>query len=102
MPALHLFQLQRRVEDYPYGEEVVDTLKVAFLLLHFLPYTVDALCTSFHVEVEARLFELLPDRCDELLDIPVAVGFRFVELRLYHVVCVVLKIFQAQVFKLAF
>ena len=72
------------------------------LLLHLLPDAVNALCASLHVKLQSGLFQLLVYRRYELFYISVAAFLCLVEFRLYHVVGVVLKIFQAQVFQLAF
>ena len=101
LPALHLLLVGRGVDDDADGKKVVDAFKTAFLLLHLLPDAVDALRPALHVETEAKGFQLLLDRTDEALDVGVAGALRGVEFFLDHVVGIVLKVFQAQVFQLA-
>ena len=102
LPALHLFQLNGRVEYDAYGKEVIDALKTAFLLLHLLPDAVDALCPSLYMEVQTYLCQLLAYRLNEALDVCVPDFFRGVEFFLYVVIRVVLEILQRQVLQLAF
>ena len=101
LPALHFFHLLRRVEYYAYCEEVVHALEAALLLLHLLPDAVYALGPSLHVELEACLLQLLVYRGNEAFYVCVAALFGGVKLLLYHVVGVVLEVFQAQVLKFA-
>ena len=101
LPALHLLFAQRRVDDDAYSEEVVDALESALLLLHLLPYRVYALRSAFYMTLYAHGVELLGDRLYKLLYICISRALRLVQLLLYHIVGVVLKILQAEVFQLA-
>ena len=100
LPTLHLLFLQWRVENYAYGEEVVDAFKLATLLLHLLPDRVNALGAAFHVKLQACFFQLCLYRANKLLYISVASLFRGVELVFNHVVGIVLKILQTEIFEL--
>ena len=90
-----------RLDDDADGEQVVDALELAFLLLHLLPDGVYALGAPLHVELQPGLLQPLLDWRDELADVGVAAFLRGIQLFLYHVVGVVLHVFQRQVFQLA-
>ena len=102
VPALHLFQFQWRVEDYSDGKKVIDAFKVALLLLHLLPDAVNTFRSAFHVELEPVFLEFLLYRCDEAFYVFVAACLSLVELVFNHVICVMLKIFQAKIFQFTF
>ena len=72
LPALHFLLAQRRVNDDTDGKEVVNAVKSTLLLLHLLPYRVDALRTSLYVAFYAHARQLLAQRSYELLYICVA------------------------------
>ncbi len=101
MPALNFFEFRRCVEDNPYGKEVVDAFEVAFLLFHLLPDAVNALRAPLHVEFQSFVFQFLLDRSYEALDVFVAARLSLVELVFDHIIGVVLKIFQTEVFQFA-
>ena len=90
-----------RLDDDADGEQVVDALELAFLLLHLLPDGVYALGAPLHVELQPGLLQPLLDWRDELADVGVAAFLRGIQLFLYHVVGVMLHVFQRQVFQLA-
>ena len=102
LPALHLLQFERRVDDDTDGKQVVYSLEGAFLLLHLLPYRVNTLGAALHVELESRSLQFLSDGFDESRDILVARLFCGVEFFAYHIIYVVLEIFQRQVLKFTF
>ena len=101
LPALHLLQLNRRIKDYTYCKKVVNALETTLLFLHLLPDAVYTLGTSFHVEFELCILQLFIYRCYEAFNISITTLFGGIELVLYHVVSIVLKILQAEVFQLA-
>ena len=95
LPAVHLLFIGRRVENDAYGKQVVYAFKFAALLLHLLPYRMDALGASLDVKFQPGIFQSLGNRSDKAFYISIARLLGGIELVLYHVVCIVLKIFQA-------
>ena len=98
---MHLLLVNRRVKNYSYGEQVVNTLELALLLLHLLPDAVYALRAPFHVKLKAGRLQLFLYRAYEAPYVSVAALLGGVKLLFYHVIGVVLKILEAQVLKLA-
>ena len=101
LPAVLFLALRGAVQDDAYGEEVVDALELALLLLHLLPDGVYGLGAALHVEVEASLLESLLDGADEGVDVAVACSACLRELILYHVEDVGLEVLQAEVLQFA-
>ena len=90
------------LQNDPDGEQVVDTLKTAFLLFHLLPDAVDTLRTTLHVIGQTGLAKLLIDRLDELLDVGVTTLLRGIQLLLDQVIGIMLQVFQGEVLQFAF
>ena len=88
------------VEDDTDGKEIVDTFEPTFLFLHLLPDAMDTLRTTFHVEMQTGLFQLLIDRADKLLYIGITTLFGSIQLFLDHIVSIVLQIFQGEILQL--
>ena len=99
LPALHLLLLDGGVEDDADGEEVVDALEGALLLLHLLPDGVYGLRAALDVEVQSGSRQPFADGLDELLDVGVAALLRLAELLADHVVGFVLEVLQREVFE---
>ena len=101
LPALGAFAFERRVEDDADGEEVVDVLELDLLLLELIIYRMYRLGAAFDFELEARLFQLLLDRGDELGDVGVARTLRLVQLLLDEVELLAVGIFERQILQFA-
>ena len=102
LPALLFFFLAGGVDDDAYGEEVIDAFEGAVLLLHLLPDGMDAFSPAFDVKTQSGVCEHVLYWGYEPFNVGVARCFGGVELVLDHVVRIVFKIFQGQVFKFAF
>ena len=100
LPALHLLLLDGAVEDDAYGEEVIDALEGALLLLHLLPDGVYGLCASLDMEIQSGLLQALLNRFYEALYVSIATGLSLVKFILDVVIGIVLGIFQRQVLQL--
>ena len=61
-----------RINDDTDGKEVVDTFKLAMLFFHLLPDGMDALCTSFDMEMQTNFVQPLRNWLDKLFDIGIA------------------------------
>ena len=94
LPAFLFLLVKWRIEDDTDGKQVVHTFEGASLLLHLLVDGVDRLGTSLHMELESGLFQFFLDRFDECVNVAVARLFGSIQLFLYIIVHVVLRVFQ--------
>ena len=101
LPALHLFQLLRTVDDDADGKQIVDALEGALLLLHLLPDGVDRLGAALNVTLDASGLNFLFYRLYEALDIGIASSLCSAKFLADMVVGIVLHILEREVFELA-
>ena len=90
------------LDDDADGKEIVDSFESTFLLLHLLPDAVDALGAALDVEMQSCFLQSLLYGSNKLVDIGFAALLGLVELLLDEVVGIVFKVFQADIFQLAF
>ena len=94
LPALHFLLILRTVDDDTDGEEIVDALEAALLLLHLLPDAMDRLRTALDMTVDACSLHLFLYRFDKGFNIGITSRLRGIQFLTDHIVSIVLHILQ--------
>ena len=102
LPTFLLFLLKLRIKDNSDSKQIVYPFERTFLLLHLLIDGVNGFGSSFHVELQSGLFQLLLNRFDECSNVSVSGSLCFVQLFLDVVVNLLFSIFQRKVFQFGF
>ena len=89
-------------DDDADSKQIVDALKATFLFFHLLPYRVDGLRASFHVEFQACRLQFLLDRSYKRLDISITSSLRRIEFLADHIIGIMLHVLQRQILQFTF
>ena len=97
-PTICLFLIFRCIQDYPYGEQIINIFKLGLLLLYLIQYRRYRLCSSLNLEFQSGSLEFSLHRFYKFINIFIPGSFRFIQFSGNLIESRPIGIFQSEVF----